>query len=160
VSEQMKRKESEAVKKSREDLMNKVVGQRRRSSPANAFLSTYEQDVETDSSEEKKDSEKETRTKKTSSTKEEAPQTNEETTNLAKEIGEISQHVEESDDNFWEDLKKGRNVNRRRKVMTTFYLDPDLDDIISYLHEREGKGFKSKFLNESVRLALRKQGLL
>lgn len=128
------------------DLANKIE-QPKRQSPQRAFIQQFDELAE--------DNEQKQEPKKTTKNeKKKKPKKTEDASSV------IETEIEDTDDSFWEDLKKGKSKKRRNKVLTTFYLDADLNDVINVLYEREKKGFKSRFINESIRHSLKSKGIM
>lgn len=65
----------------------------------------------------------------------------------------------EEEETFFTNIRTTEK-QKSKPVPTTFYLDEDLAPILQSLYEKNGKGFKTKFINSSIRYILVHYGLI
>lgn len=81
------------------------------------------------------------------------------TTEQQEEVKTLEKPVN-SGESFWDTIRDEESPKKPKNVLTTFYLEPDLHEIITDLYKINGKGFKSQLINESLRFTLSEKGLL
>lgn len=63
------------------------------------------------------------------------------------------------EEEFFSSIKTTKK-KKAEPVITTFYLEEDLHPILQNLYEKNGKGFKSKFISSAIRYVLVQYGLI
>lgn len=68
--------------------------------------------------------------------------------------------IDNNNDIKEDSIKNLLNLDKKKKVFVGIYFDPEIADWLDKLHSQEGKGAKSKIVNEAVKRLLKQEGIL
>ncbi|MED1865812.1 hypothetical protein P4V41_20325 [Fictibacillus nanhaiensis] len=91
-----------------------------------------------------------------------ASETYDKTNNIIDNVVDDSNDNNDEDDDYLRMLASGNKVKKqkRKKVFTSFYMDPDLAIEVDNIASRGEKGDKSKLINKAIRNLLEQYGVI